>query len=60
MRVMIEKGKAAVEAASDQNADDLARMSRDAAHTEREMHLCDAITNIHHYANTTAWTGRTH
>jgi len=51
MRRMIERGEAAVEAASDQDADVLAEMSKEAAHSEREMYLCDAVTNIHHYAD---------
>lgn len=51
MRGNIEKGEAAVEAASDQDANDLAKMSKEGAHSDRETYLLDAITNIHHYAD---------
>jgi hypothetical protein len=51
MQRMIERGEAAVEAASDQDANALAQMSEEVAHSERQMYLQDAITNIHHYAD---------
>ena len=51
MRRMIERGKTAVEAASDQDADLISEMSEEVAHSERQTYLQDAITDIHHYAD---------
>ncbi len=51
MRMMIKRGRAAVEAASDQDPEILAGMSEETAHSERETFLNNAITNIHHCAD---------